>query len=222
MIRSKKHFSVLPGLLKLLLFARPDLTPLLLERATMKSIFRINIIHRGKFIRQFAHKPLSPTNNYYFFLESYKYKEILQYSEGELEIGHDFIQWIFPTTTQSAYNSDAPCINIRELRNHEQFPDAQEKMKQSLKLMKSHWGLKDDGSVITPKVFLLNGHNGLRFSRVLQSLVYHDMESEARSLLAQVLKVPEDLVKPETQGGRTLWEVRLEQAIKECKYALQN
>ena len=48
-----------------------------------------------------------------------------------------------------------------------------------------------------------------------QMVVKDGLESDAKSLLAQVLKVPEDVVRPAKQGGRTIWEIRLEQAVAE-------
>lgn len=159
------------------------------------------------------------TTEYYDFLKSHRYDEIMSYNEKELEDCHAFIQWIFPTTTPSAFNSEAPVINIVELRASSDYNDAREKIIDSLELILKHWGIEyeDEGLYIydQTKFKLLNGHNGLRFSRVLQSLVYHEYTDLAQAILEFVLDNV-SLLKPKRQDGKTIWEIRLQEAIDEC------
>lgn len=162
---------------------------------------------------------MSGTDRYFNFLKSERYNTIISYNEEELEDDHAFIQWLFPTTTASAFNSDAPILDIRELRNSSNFADAEYKLFVSLNLILTHLGIfVDDSSIFVydeDKFKLLNGHNGLRFSRILQSLVYHGCELQARELLNFVLENI-NLLRPKIKDGRTIWEIRLDQAIIEC------
>ena len=151
---------------------------------------------------------------YYAFLESAQFDTIMSYNSKQLEDSHTFIQWIFPTTTPSQFNDKCPVINIKELRSDSRFGNAKDKMIKSLALMKKHWGIGDNSIEDLNKFKLLNGHNGLRFSRVLQSLVYHELYDEVDNILSLVLDNLKYL-SPRYVGDKTLWEIRLEQAIDE-------
>lgn len=161
------------------------------------------------------------TTEYYNFLKSHRYDEILSYDSNELEYYHDFIQWIFPTTTPSLFNSNAPVINIVELRSSPHYEEARVKIIDSLKLILKHWGieLKENELIIydETKFRLLNGHNGLRFSRVLQSLVYHEYTNLSQALLEFILNNV-SLLKPKRKNEKTIWEIRLQEAIDECNF----
>jgi hypothetical protein len=140
----------------------------------------------------------------------------MKFDTEELEDNHDFIQWIFPTVSQSAFNGDAPTIDIKELRAHPKFETAKVQMMESLNLMLPHWGISD-GNVIDKRRFkLLNGHNGMRLSRVLQSLVYHDKITEAEMVLKCVLDNIH-LLKPKVVNGKTFWQIRFEEACNEVE-----
>jgi hypothetical protein len=158
---------------------------------------------------------MSGTQRYYNFLTSDRYVQIQNYTPSELERDHSFIQWIFPTTTASAFNSSAPIIDVNDLRSSPEFEDARIKLIQSLELMIKHWGIECSESgleISNVKNFqLLNGHNGLRFSRVLQSMVYHDFGKLAETLLEFVL-LNITLLRPAMHNGKTIWEIRLDEA----------
>ena len=154
------------------------------------------------------------TQRYYNFLKSSRFGEIMRYSPLQLENDHNFIQWIFPTTTPSRFSHNAPVIDIAELRSHPDFEEAREKMSESLNLMLRHWGLKpkDDN-----RILLLKGHNGLRFSRVLQSLVYHNRVDDAASILCFVM-LQRIRIGPQIDiSGLTIWETRFLEALKEVE-----
>lgn len=106
------------------------------------------------------------------------YSEIINYTSDDLENDHKFIQWIFPTTQPSDYAKNVPIIDIAELQTFiRDDPTIIEKLKQSYNLMIKHWGLDDIQCI--KNMEKLNGHNALRLSRMLQSLVYHNQKSMA-------------------------------------------
>lgn len=172
------------------------------------------------------------TDNYIKFLKSYRYKKILNYNERNLEIDHNFIQFIFPLNIKSKYSIDCPIINIQELIHHNEYEFAREKMILSLDLMLKHWGLrrrkikklinlnseeKNDENeeekveyieeiVLqdSSRLRLFQGHNAQRVSRVLQSLIFHKHERLAYQLLTLL----------ESHIENTIWRERYEEAIK--------
>jgi hypothetical protein len=156
------------------------------------------------------------TKDYIKFLDSRRYEEIMNYSSSSMENDHNFIQWIFPTTSQSMFTNNAPIIDIKELRTHNII-----KISRSFDKITEHWGIKDNKIVNLTKFKLLNGHNGLRFSRVLQSLVYHDQADVAKGLLDLVLNNVAGNLRPRSEGSKTVWEIRYLEALVEVEVALR-
>jgi len=160
---------------------------------------------------------MTGTNNYFNFLKSKSgesWDAIMRYNEYQLESSHTFIQWIFPTTTQSRFNENCPVISLTELRRHSDFNDAKSKMIISLSLMKNHWGINSNKVVDISKFKRLSGQNGLRLSRVIQSLIYHDLCVEASDLLSIVLSNLQQLNVWKV-NGITIWQNRYNEAIEE-------
>jgi hypothetical protein len=155
------------------------------------------------------------TKDYIKFLESRRFEEIMNYSSSSMENDHNFIQWIFPTTTRSMFTDNAPIIDIKELRSYDVT-----KISRSFEKITEHWGIKDNKIVNLTKFKLLNGHNGLRFSRVLQSLVYHDKSDVAKGLLDLVLKNVAGNLRPRCEGSKTIWEIRYLEALAEVEVAM--
>lgn len=135
-------------------------------------------------------------------------QDILDYTDDQVEFDHQFIQWIFPLPETSAFNSDAPQIDIQKVLASEL---AHEKVLLAYEKMRNYWGIGD--TIDTKRMRLLNGHNGLRFSRALQSLVYHGHPQLAQGLLDKVLANRQGL-RPSMYKGtaKTLWQHLLEQA----------
>jgi len=160
------------------------------------------------------------TDNYFHFIYTPKFSQMQRYTSQELEDDHEFIQWIFPTTTKSKFNKLSPIIKINELRSNQLFEQAKLLMsRHSLKLMLKHWGISSDMKTIfnKDKFKLLNGHNGVRLSRVLQSLVYHDLLEIALTLFTIVVQNIPGLLVPFYDGDNLLWIVRINEAIKEVE-----
>jgi hypothetical protein len=165
---------------------------------------------------------MSDTNRYYDFLKSDRLEKILNYGFDQLEIDHEFIQWIFPTVVRSAFNTDAPIINIEELIANPNYHEACNLMRnRSLPLMLEHWGISQNITTVTsPRRFsLLNGHNGLRFSRVLQSLIFHGERDVADRLLDFVILRAEEfgIYVSRSNQSTSLWEDRFQSATSIMK-----
>ncbi len=130
------------------------------------------------------------------------FEEIMNYTDRDLEDDHAYIQWIFPLAAPSQFNPDAPVINIAELQN---YPEAKEAMLRSYEKITKFWGLYSD-PIDRKRLILLNGHNGLRFSRFLQSMVYHGHENLAEETLEKVKANLHILSPRKGRLGKTLWE----------------
>ena len=80
--------------------------------------------------------------------------------------------------------------------------------------MKNHWGINSNKVVDISKFKRLSGQNGLRLSRVIQSLIYHDLCVEASDLLSIVLSNLQQLNVWKV-NGITIWQNRYNEAIEE-------
>ena len=108
--------------------------------------------------------------------------DIRNFSRQELEIVHDYIQWLFPLEVPSRFNPMAPCLTPREIAEFRRSPILQEQLIGSLHQMLFFFGftLSDDGDPhvakspdhsTCKKIWLKSGnHNCLRISRMLRSL----------------------------------------------------
>jgi hypothetical protein len=130
------------------------------------------------------------------------FDEIMKYSDQQLENDHQYIQWIFPLPAASMFNSTSPVIDVKELQK---YPQAKEAILGSYEKLTKFWGIYEN-PVDAQRITLLNGHNGLRFSRFLQSMVYHNQADLAERTL-DVVKANLSLLSPTLgRSGKTLWE----------------
>ena len=96
--------------------------------------------------------------------------EILNFSDEELEIEHDYIQWIFPSDVPSKYNPNAPILTselIEKLKTDELVKKniTLATFRFTVFLSNFHWLYK-------------HNHNLKRITRVLRCLHVLDMENE--------------------------------------------
>lgn len=124
-------------------------------------------------------------------------EEIWAWSDEELELVHDYIQWMFPIVQTSAVNPSAPLVTDFTAREFAASDGLQDLLRQSLDRMLAFYGLgrslTEDGRVrieIDPDRFpersqnwLCRGdHNHLRLTRIMQSLASLGLMAEARAL----------------------------------------
>jgi hypothetical protein len=105
----------------------------------------------------------------------YDIDEILNdWTDVEWESNHDFIQWLFPTSTKSRFNPDAPTLSEMEaFVLNEVFSD---KIDAAVKRYKTH--------LLDRNLLNFRNHNWLRISRVIQSLREVNKPEAAEEFLA--------------------------------------
>lgn len=110
------------------------------------------------------------------------FEEILAFADVELEDTHDYIQWLFPLSTPSAFNLSAPMLTGSEIAAFRSDDRLQRNMVRALERMLAFYGF---GLIATgrPKVVKSEAwkqrsaqwldpynHNYLRITRILRSL----------------------------------------------------
>jgi hypothetical protein len=108
-------------------------------------------------------------------------EEILTWSNGALEMDHDWVQWVFGSNERSMLNGEAPTLTKEESDIFKSDPELQEKVKQSfIRILRFlDFKLSKDGEeiLIEPKdenvPWWIRGafnHNMLRVTRILKCL----------------------------------------------------
>jgi len=106
-----------------------------------------------------------------------KIEQIFTFSEEELEIHHNFIQWLFPMTVPSSVCPEALLATPEIISAFKQDRALQNQLLRATKMMLAHYGLRllEDqvlmGEDFPSKKKNISGHNLLRISRILKSLV---------------------------------------------------
>lgn len=112
-------------------------------------------------------------------------RDILGWSDGALEMDHDYIQWLFPSNEPSNFNADAPVLTQEEAAIFQADPELQEKVKESyLRILKFFELELSEGEVVrpvagTPVWLRAFNHNMLRATRVIKSLRLVGLEKYA-------------------------------------------
>lgn len=100
--------------------------------------------------------------------------DISSFSDSEIELYHDFIQWIFPTDKCSAYNHKAPIINFEIINVFQKDNIAKDNFCKSCKRYLKYIGINCDNHHLSiyddSRIFNIPSHNYLRITRVLDSL----------------------------------------------------
>jgi hypothetical protein len=126
----------------------------------------------------------------------YYLDDVLQYSNDEFDLHHDFIQWLFPTNQESNFNPDAPILTPNEIKIIRADPHLQNVMDTIYHRWLRFCGLRQTdtglefGTNEYPKgnqmVWGQFNHNMLRITRVLHSLNLlglHDHKEEFYNFL---------------------------------------
>ena len=103
------------------------------------------------------------------------HKDILLFTNEEIEYEHNFIQWIFPTIEKSRFNSDAPVIDESFSERFQKDELAKSNYCKSCQLYLNYIGFCCDGqgkikSIKPKRIYELPSHNYLRITRMLNSL----------------------------------------------------
>lgn len=121
--------------------------------------------------------------------------EIQSWDEDRLERVHDYIQWLFPLDTPSAFNPLAPVLTPADIAAFLTDPELRDRLRASLRVMLAFYGLSCESA---PEIriertarfgaraatWLTPGnHNHLRLTRILKCLSLLGLEAYARALL---------------------------------------
>jgi hypothetical protein len=146
--------------------------------------------------------------------------QVLGFDFRQLEGVHDYIQWLFPTATASAFNPDAPLLDDETAAVFRTDILIRERMQEALGVMLQFYGL--ELHVGTDVVVVRRGanysarrgnwqnalpgmvnHNMLRITRILESLTLVGMEDYAVALygcLADIARKEPGRIPPRTQA----------------------
>jgi hypothetical protein len=89
--------------------------------------------------------------------------DVLAFSDAELEMVHDYIQWLFPLPEASAFNASAPVLGPDDVAGVRRSPTARRNLERAAERMlcfyrdTDHWLAASD-------------HNHLRITRILRCL----------------------------------------------------
>jgi len=110
--------------------------------------------------------------------------EVLSWDAALLERRHDYIQWLFPLQTASAYNPDAPLLDTPTIVEFRGDPELRKKLVKAFRTMLAFYGFacddkdRSEPTVTTSPAFeqvsrswlKAGNHNLLRITRILASL----------------------------------------------------
>jgi hypothetical protein len=130
--------------------------------------------------------------------EGRRLSDIWAWDNWQLELVHDFVQWLFPIPEPSDFNPDAPGLTEADIAAFKNDASLRANLLRSFERFLAFLGLKlaEDGRVEervdfadrVPKIWAHRNHNWLRVTRVIRSLLLLGLEREARALFAWLEK----------------------------------
>ena len=126
------------------------------------------------------------------------FDDVLGFDHARLESTHDFIQWLFPLTTRSAFVPDAPVLDAAALRRFRAEPALRERAVRALALMLDFYGFELDDAdprairversarfaQRAPQWMAPGDHNLRRITRILTSLRLLGLDAHAQAFFA--------------------------------------
>lgn len=144
--------------------------------------------------------------------EGRKIEQIWSWDYSELEYVHDYIQWLFPLTDASNFNSKAPILTESDIEQFRASDKLKGQLLTSFKTMLGFYGLEcieNDNSIeiklsdtfeTRKQEWLQWGdHNHLRITRILKSLKLLGLEQYAQAFfrcLEQIYNVERGSIDP--------------------------
>lgn len=126
-------------------------------------------------------------------LQGRKIQQIWAWNFEKLECVHDYIQWLFPLSEKSAFNSNAPIVDEDTIAAFQKDVRLRQNLWRSLTVMLRFYGLQrhedkegkitiersKDYSIRKTEWLCLFDHNYLRITRILKCLIIFGLENEA-------------------------------------------
>lgn len=148
-------------------------------------------------------------------LEGRTIQQIWTWDFEELECTHDYIQWLFPISEKSHFNSYAPIVDEQVIEEFREDSLLQQNLLRSFSMILNFYGLKADkdkqGKIIVEKSpeypirkqewVQLFDHNYLRITRILKCLIIFDFKEEAQAFyecLSQIYQENKEQIGIET------------------------
>ena len=125
-------------------------------------------------------------------------QQIWTWDFEKLECVHDYIQWLFPISDKSHFNSYAPIVDEQVIETFKSNRLLRQNLLRSFSMMLNFYGLKVDkdkqGKIIVERspeypvrkrewVQMLD-HNYLRITRILKCLMTFDLKEESQAFYA--------------------------------------
>ena len=142
-------------------------------------------------------------------------EEVWSFSDHQLENVHDYIQWLFPLPTRSAFNPTAPLLTQRTTSAFQESELLSSKLSQSIEVMLKFYGLqsvqekhevleirKSTDFPIKSQNWLQPGnHNHLRLTRIMTSARLLGLKDYSRALFARLQETMREY--PDSYSART-------------------
>ena len=120
-------------------------------------------------------------------------RDLWNWPDERLEDVHDYIQWMFPLRDPSAFNPQAPVLDVEAIAAFGASPELQQNLRTSFLRILRFYGLEMSGERIAAAPAFAarsrnwlsaNNHNHLRITRILVSLRLLGLEPEAQAFYA--------------------------------------
>lgn len=134
--------------------------------------------------------------------------QVLQLDDEQLEVVHDFIQWLFPLPERSGANPSAPILDAAAIEAFRARPELRAALRRSVERMLAFFGFEWSGERVVkgPSFGARSGnwlspknHNHLRITRMLRSLYLLGEAQAAKALFRALSEIYED----EDRSGRS-------------------
>lgn len=149
-------------------------------------------------------------------------KDIHSWDYDQLEDVHDYIQWLFPLTDRSNFNSSAPLLDKPQIDRFRSDDRLKEQLLTSFEIMLNFYGFNYDDSQGAIQIsrshqyaerknnLLKHPHNFLRITRILKSLRLLGLEKYAQAFFDALTQLYHEEVGKISYTTFTYWE----QAVK--------
>lgn len=112
--------------------------------------------------------------------------DIRRFTDAEMELHHDYIQWLFPLREPSRFSARAPILTAADIAAFRADPELGEQVRTSFARFLQFAGLEYTGGAVRPvsgdlPLFERANHNWLRITRVITSLRLLGLEAEAQA-----------------------------------------
>ena len=143
-------------------------------------------------------------------------EDIRTWDDEQLEVVHDFIQWLFPLSDASAFNPDAPILTDEDIAAFAADPKLRANLAKSFERILRFFGLAVDasGSVVEADNFASRiadiwespNHNWLRMTRILRSLTLLGLAPSALAFFVKLREYRQGPRFPITSDTFLFWK----------------